>query len=104
MLARLHGVDPDAIGLGDLGRKEAYLSRQLNRWRTQWENSKTRELPAMEEVHEALVAMMPLQMDSDIVHGDYRLGNCISGDDRAIRRCSTGSSAPWAIRWRTSAT
>ncbi|MFI5316843.1 MAG: phosphotransferase family protein [Myxococcota bacterium] len=85
VLARLHRVDPDAIGLGDLGRKDAYLPRQLHRWRTQWENSKTRELPAMEEVHEALVAMLPPQKDAAIVHGDYRLGNCITGDDRQIK-------------------
>ncbi|HTO07717.1 MAG TPA: phosphotransferase family protein [Myxococcota bacterium] len=85
VLARLHRVDPDAIGLGDLGRKDSYLPRQLHRWRTQWENSKTRELPAMEEVHEALVAMMPPQKDATIVHGDYRLGNCITGDDRRIQ-------------------
>ena len=85
VLARLHSVEPDAIGLGDLGRKDAYLPRQLHRWRTQWENSKTRDLPAMEEVHEALVAMMPLQKDAAIVHGDYRLGNCITGDDRQIK-------------------
>ena len=84
VLARLHAVEPDAIGLGDLGRKDAYLPRQLHRWRTQWENSKTRELPAMEEVHSALVEMMPLQKDAAIVHGDYRLGNCITGDDRQI--------------------
>ncbi|MEX2207183.1 MAG: phosphotransferase family protein [Myxococcota bacterium] len=84
VLARLHNVDPDAIGLGDLGRKEAYLPRQLNRWRTQWEKSKTRELPAMEEVHDALVAMMPEQQGATIVHGDYRLGNCITGDDARI--------------------
>jgi len=85
VLARLHCVDPDAVGLGALGRKDAYLPRQLNRWRTQWENSKTRELPAMEEVHEALVAMLPPQKDATIVHGDYRLGNCITGDDRQIK-------------------
>jgi aminoglycoside phosphotransferase (APT) family kinase protein len=85
VLARLHRVDPDAIGLGDLGRKDAYLERQLHRWRTQWEKSKTRELPAMEEVHEALVAMLPPQKDAAIVHGDYRLGNCITGDDRRIK-------------------
>ncbi|HTO52175.1 MAG TPA: phosphotransferase family protein [Myxococcota bacterium] len=84
VLARLHRVNPDAIGLGDLGRKDAYLPRQLHRWRTQWENSKTRELPAMEEVHAALVDMMPPQKDATIVHGDYRLGNCITGDDRRI--------------------
>ncbi len=84
VLARLHLIDPDAIGLGDLGRKEAYLPRQLNRWRTQWEKSKTRELPAMDEVHEALVALMPEQKYTGIVHGDYRLGNCITGDDARI--------------------
>ena len=84
VLARLHNVDPDAVGLGDLGRKEAYLPRQLNRWRTQWEKSKTRELPAMDEVHEALVAMMPDQKGATIVHGDYRLGNCITGDNARI--------------------
>ena len=84
VLARLHRVDPDKIGLGDLGRKDAYLPRQLHRWRTQWENSKTRELPAMEEVHAALVEMLPQQKDATIVHGDYRLGNCITGDDRQI--------------------
>ncbi len=85
VLARLHRVDPDAIGLGDLGRKDAYLERQLHRWRTQWEKSKTRELPAMEEVHASLVSMMPPQKDAAIVHGDYRLGNCITGDDRQIK-------------------
>jgi aminoglycoside phosphotransferase (APT) family kinase protein len=85
VLARLHRVDPDKIGLGDLGRKDAYLPRQLHRWRTQWENSKTRELPAMEEVHAALVEMLPQQKDATIVHGDYRLGNCITGDDRQIQ-------------------
>jgi aminoglycoside phosphotransferase (APT) family kinase protein len=84
VLARLHNVDPDTIGLGDLGRKEAYLPRQLSRWRTQWEKSKTRELPAMEEVHDALVAMMPEQQGATIVHGDYRLGNCITGENARI--------------------
>jgi aminoglycoside phosphotransferase (APT) family kinase protein len=83
-LARLHLVDPDRIGLGDLGRKDAYLPRQLNRWKTQWEKSKTRELPAMDEVHAALEALMPEQHGATIVHGDYRLGNCITGDDARI--------------------
>ncbi len=84
VLARLHKVDPDSIGLGDLGRKEAFLPRQLNRWRTQWEKSKTRELPAMDEVHEALVSLMPEQKYTGIVHGDYRLGNCITGTNARI--------------------
>ena len=77
VLATLHTVDPDQVGLGDLGRREAYLDRQLKRWRTQWENSKTRELPAMEETYELLVAAKPEQHYTGIVHGDYRLGNML---------------------------
>jgi aminoglycoside phosphotransferase (APT) family kinase protein len=84
VLARLHGVDVDAVGLGDLGRREGYVERQLKRWRTQWEKSKTRELPAMEEVYEALSADVPAQHGSGVVHGDYRLGNMLTGADARI--------------------
>lgn len=82
-LVALHTLDPDSVGLGDLGRKEAYLDRQLSRWRTQWEKSKTRELAAMEETYELLVKAKPEQKYTGIVHGDYRLGNMLStGDGR----------------------
>ncbi len=84
VMAALHAVDPDACGLGDLGRRDAYLERQLKRWRTQWENSKTRELPAMEQVADALQAHIPPQVGSGIVHGDYRLGNMMMGADSRI--------------------
>ncbi len=78
VLADLHALDPDAIGLGDLGRKESYLARQIKRWSTQWEKTKTRELPAMEEVAAGLNERMPVQIGASIVHGDYRLGNMLS--------------------------
>ncbi|MEL7156273.1 MAG: phosphotransferase family protein [Actinomycetota bacterium] len=77
VLADLHLADPDAIGLGDLGRKEAYLDRQLKRWKRQWEASKTRELPAMDQAFELLTAAKPEQRYTGIVHGDYRLGNML---------------------------
>jgi aminoglycoside phosphotransferase (APT) family kinase protein len=83
-LATLHRVDPDAVGLGKLGRKEAYLARQLERWRTQWESSKTRELEDMETVYRALRDRMPEQAGATIVHGDFRLGNCLTGADGRI--------------------
>ena len=75
VLARLHAIDPDDVGLGQLGRKEAYLERQLKRWTKQWENSKTRDIPAMEESRRLLTERMPEQVGASIVHGDYRLGN-----------------------------
>ncbi|MCE2390576.1 MAG: phosphotransferase family protein [Proteobacteria bacterium] len=84
VLADLHCVDPDAVGLGDLGRREAYLQRQLRRWRTQWEKTRTRELPLMDEVHQALGQHCPPQNGAAIVHGDYRLGNAITGADGRI--------------------
>jgi len=79
VLAALHRVDPDAVGLGDLGRREDYLARQLRRWKLQWEQTRTRELPLMDEVHAILAAEMPVQVGAAIVHGDYRLGNTITG-------------------------
>src|SRR5262245_29378487 len=79
VLTALHAIDPDAVGLGDLGRKEAYLARQLNRWTKQWLASKTDEIPAMEETRRLLEERMPVQHGASIVHGDYRLGNMIVG-------------------------
>jgi aminoglycoside phosphotransferase (APT) family kinase protein len=76
-LVSIHAVDPDSAGLGDLGRKEDYVARQLRRWQGQWEKSKTRELSAIDEVHERLAARIPEQGPATIVHGDYRLDNMI---------------------------
>jgi aminoglycoside phosphotransferase (APT) family kinase protein len=76
-LVAIHAVDPDAAGLGDLGRKEDYVARQLRRWQGQWEKSKTRELPAIDRVHDRLAARIPDQGPATIVHGDYRLDNMI---------------------------
>jgi len=76
-LVAIHAVDPDAAGLGDLGRKEDYVARQLHRWQGQWEKSKTRELAAIDTVHERLQARIPEQGPATIVHGDYRLDNMI---------------------------
>lgn len=77
VLAALHAVDVDAVGLGDLARRDGYVERQLRRWAKQWEASKTRELPAIEEVQRRLVAQVPEQHGTAIVHGDYRFGNCL---------------------------
>lgn len=77
VLARLHAIEPDDVGLGDLGRKEAYLARQLKRWSKQWVDTKTHEIPAMEATLKLLGERMPEQIGATIVHGDYRLGNMI---------------------------
>ena len=84
VLANLHAIDPDAVGLGGLGKKEDYIPRQLRRWRRQWEDSKTRELPAMDEVADALESRVPTQQGAAIVHGDYRLGNMLTSADAQV--------------------
>jgi aminoglycoside phosphotransferase (APT) family kinase protein len=76
-LAQIHAVDPDAVGLGELGRKQDYVARQLRRWQGQWEKSKTRELATVDRVHDRLAARIPEQGPATIVHGDYRLDNMI---------------------------
>lgn len=77
VLAAIHAQDPDAVGLGDLGRREGYLDRQLRRWKRQYDEVRARELPVIDEVHERLVAAKPEQQRVAIVHGDYRMDNVI---------------------------
>ena len=76
-LIKIHAVDVDAVGLGDLGRKESYVERQLSRWQRQWEATKDDAIVEMTELHQRLSHAIPQQGHATIVHGDYRLDNCI---------------------------
>ena len=80
-MAAIHAVDLDATGLADLGRHEGYIERQLKRWYGQWNQQKTRDLAAVDVVHDALLQRIPEQGQATIVHGDYRLDNCMVADD-----------------------
>jgi aminoglycoside phosphotransferase (APT) family kinase protein len=81
-LVKLHAVDFASVGLGDFGRPEGYLERQVRRWSQQWERSKTAELPVVEELLKRLPAALPASSAPTIVHGDYRLGNmALAADD-----------------------
>jgi aminoglycoside phosphotransferase (APT) family kinase protein len=83
-MAAIHSVNLDAVGLADLARHEGYIARQLKRWYAQFNAQKTRDLPLIDEVHDALSARIPEQGPATIVHGDYRLDNCIVNDDGKI--------------------
>lgn len=77
-LAALHRVDPDAVGLGDLGKRSGYLERQLARWSKQYESAHVTRVPELEKVHELLVQHLPPEGGRvSIVHADYRLDNAI---------------------------
>ena len=87
-LGRLHAIDPAEVGLEGFGKPAGYLERQVNRWWQQWEFSKTRELPEMEELKRRLTAGLPEQGPPGIVHGDYRLDNVMFAPDDPSRICA----------------
>src|SRR5215472_9296650 len=78
-LADIHGVDLEAAGLADFGRPAGYLARQLDRWQRQRELSNTRELPGYAELVQRLAAGLPEpgSAGGTLVHGDFRLDNCL---------------------------
>lgn len=83
VLADLHDIDPTDVGLDGFGRPEGYLNRQLARWHKQFDLSRSRDLPGMEDLFAALAADVPESGAPAIVHGDYRLDNVIvDADDR----------------------
>jgi aminoglycoside phosphotransferase (APT) family kinase protein len=75
VLAQIHTVDYEKVGLGGFGHPDGFLERQVRRWGQQWERSKTRELPEVDEVARRLNAALPESGPPTIVHGDYRLDN-----------------------------
>ena len=86
-LAKIHAVDVNKVGLQDFSRHEGYIARQLKRWYGQWNAQKTRELSVVDRVHDELAKRIPEQGPATIVHGDYRLDNCMmssNGDVVAV--------------------
>ncbi|HEY5809936.1 MAG TPA: phosphotransferase [Povalibacter sp.] len=75
--ARLHGVDYLACGLGDFGKPDGYVARQLDRWTKQYLASKTDENADMERLIAWLAQHQPQDEETAVVHGDLRIGNTI---------------------------
>jgi aminoglycoside phosphotransferase (APT) family kinase protein len=95
VLAAIHDVDVDAVGLGTLARKEGYIARQLKRWNGQFQQSQEQEreagggvwrpVPLVTEVHARLASRVPEQHGAAIVHGDYKLDNTIVSPGGHVR-------------------
>jgi aminoglycoside phosphotransferase (APT) family kinase protein len=77
-LAKIHAVDVNEVGLADLASHKPYAQRQLKRWAGQWELSKTRELPDLDDLTRRLIAAAPAQQELTLVHGDFHLRNVIT--------------------------
>jgi Predicted aminoglycoside phosphotransferase len=85
VLARLHALDHTALGLADFGRPQGYLARQVRRWRRQLDASRSRDLPGLDLLHDRLAATVPPDAGpGSILHGDFKLGNTVIGDDGRI--------------------
>ena len=77
IIARLHTYDPVALGLGDFGRGENYVARQVERWSKQYRTSQTEPIAEMDRLIDWLPAHLPPPAPVRLVHGDYRLDNTI---------------------------
>jgi len=80
-IARLHSFEPAEIGLGDFGRGENYVARQVERWSKQYRASETEKIEAMERLIGWLPQHIPPSGPARLVHGDYRLDNLIVAAD-----------------------
>ncbi|RBY91183.1 phosphotransferase family protein [Blastococcus sp. TF02A-30] len=77
VLADLHAVDVEAVGLADFGRPEGFAARQVRRWTKQWDATRDRDRPDLDALAARLAETVPTTQRSGIVHGDYRLDNCL---------------------------
>lgn len=82
-LAELHEVDFVAVGLGDHGRPEGFVGRQIVGWVDRWHRSKTRELADMDATAEAL-GVVPNPQRAVLLHNDFKLDNTMLGPDGAV--------------------
>ena len=87
VLAALHSEDPDEIGLGDLGKKDSYVGRQLKTWYRSWQAST--EYAGFDDarghsLHQFFLDNLPEQGPARVVHGDYGLHNCLIGADSTV--------------------
>ena len=104
-----HTLDLDEVGLGDLGRREDYVGRQLKRWRRQVEAAGVREVPSLIELHERLSrAKPPEAAPAALAHGDYRFDNTVLDDQWKIAAvldwelCTTGNPIAdfaWSLQY-----
>ncbi|TYB45752.1 phosphotransferase family protein [Actinomadura chibensis] len=81
VLAALHRVDPQAVGLDGYGRPDGFVARQVRRWNDQWRRSRNGPVAPVEELGRRLSEMIPESGRASIVHGDFRLDNCMMDAD-----------------------
>jgi aminoglycoside phosphotransferase (APT) family kinase protein len=84
-LALLHGLDYTAIGLGDLGKPQGYLPRQVNGWIERYHGSQTHDLPEVGRIAAWLKDHMPSTSDAALIHNDYKYDNVVLDQEDITR-------------------
>lgn len=83
-LADLHAVEPSSVDLGDLGRPDGFVERQIAGWSHRWNQAKTREVEAMDAVGIELEDRIPAPQRATILHNDFKLDNTMVGPDGSL--------------------
>jgi aminoglycoside phosphotransferase (APT) family kinase protein len=97
VLADLHEVDVEAVGLSDFGRPAGFMGRQLSRWSKQLDASRSRDLPGIDRLRDDLAARVPDSSGGGIVHGDYRLDNLVVAPPTATDALSVRGVLDWEM-------
>ncbi|MFN7919628.1 MAG: phosphotransferase family protein [Bryobacteraceae bacterium] len=84
-LAALHAVDAEAAGLGDFGRPQGYVRRQVEGWSKRWTDARTEDIPDMDSTAAWLGANMPPDGGAAIIHNDYKFDNVLLDPDDPTR-------------------
>ena len=85
VLAELHGIDPEAAGLGDLGKGAGYVRRQVEGWSTRYRNARTEDVPDLESVMAWLDAHQPDDVATCVIHNDFKIDNMVFAHDDPTR-------------------
>lgn len=84
-LAELHAVDYEAVGLGELGRPEGYVGRQIEGWTKRYAKARTDEIPAMESVARWLADSLPAEKGAALIHNDFKYDNLVLDPEEGRR-------------------
>jgi aminoglycoside phosphotransferase (APT) family kinase protein len=81
-LAEIHAVDLQAAGLGDLGKPQGYVERQISGWTQRYHNAQTDDIPAMKSVAGWLASHMPPESGAALIHNDYKYDNLLLNPEK----------------------
>ena len=83
-LAEIHLLDYSAIGLGDLGKPDGYIARQVGGWAERYRKAQTDEVPQIEQLQQWLVANMPKESGASLIHNDFKYDNVVLAPDLSV--------------------